>query len=73
MTKRNKPTPKLSDVINEALQDAFLKAAERAKQTRTYLVIEKNHKIEKISFDRIDDFIANNNESFLSTSKKRLP
>ena len=48
----------LDQVIAPALQDAFLKAAERAKQTRTYLVFERHGKIERIFYEEIDNFIA---------------
>lgn len=48
----------LDDVIAPALHAAFLRAAERAKQTHTYLVIEREGKIERISYEKIDSFIA---------------
>lgn len=48
----------LDQVIGPALHDAFLKAAEHAKQTRTYLVMEHNGQIERIDYEKIDAFIA---------------
>lgn len=58
MSKSHKATPKLRDVIEAAMYDAFLKAAERAKRTHTYLVVQKGDKIERIPFDKIDEFVA---------------
>ena len=56
--KNNTTTiPPLYEVIGPALHDAFLKAAERAKQTRTYLVIERKGEIERIPYDKIDAFV----------------
>lgn len=48
MKNQSKEIPPLYKVASAAVHDAFLKAAERAKQTRTYLVIERNNKIEHI-------------------------
>lgn len=48
----------LDKVIASALHEAFSKAVERAKQTRTYLVFEREGKIERIPYDKIDSFIA---------------
>lgn len=61
MKNQPKPIPPLYEVASAAMHDAFLKAAERAKQTRTYLVVERNHKIEHIPFDKIDEFVASQN------------
>lgn len=49
--------PPLYEVIAAAMYDAFIRAAERAKQTRTYLVIERKGLIERIPYDKIDKFI----------------
>lgn len=54
--KNNKVS--LDQVIGPALHAAFLRAAERAKQTHTYLVIEREGKIERIPYEKIDFFIA---------------
>ena len=48
----------LDEVIDSALHAAFLRAADRAKQTHTYLVIERKGKIERIPYEKIDSFIA---------------
>lgn len=61
MKNQSKKIPSLHEVAGAALHDAFLKAAERAKQTRTYLVVQKDHKIERIPFDKIDAFVASQN------------
>ena len=41
-----------------ALRAAFLNAAERAKQTNTYLVVMENDQIRKIPANEIDAYIA---------------
>lgn len=58
MQNRKDNTVSLDQVIGPALHAAFLQAAERAKQTRTYLVIEREGKIERIPYEKIDFFIA---------------
>lgn len=51
--------PSLHDVAAPALHDAFLRAAALARQTRTYLVVQKEGwEVRNISYDEIDDFIA---------------
>jgi hypothetical protein len=61
MKNLSKKTPLLHEVASAALHDAFLNAAERAKQTRTYLVVKKNGQIERIPFNKIDEFVASQN------------
>jgi Fe2+ or Zn2+ uptake regulation protein len=58
MKDKNKNVISLDEVIAPALHAAFLRAAERAKQTHTYLVIERKGKIERISYEKIDSFIS---------------
>ncbi len=50
--------PSLHEVLGPALHLAFLKAAELAKQTRTYLVVQRDQEIVRIPYDQIDAFIA---------------
>jgi hypothetical protein len=57
---KNNLVASLDEVIDSALHTAFLRAAERAKQTCTYLVIERKGKIERIPYEEIDYFIAQN-------------
>lgn len=64
MINKNKHVVSLDEVIDSALHAAFLQAAERAKQTRTYLVIERKGKIEHIPYEKIDYFIAQNKIKF---------
>jgi hypothetical protein len=58
MENKNNHVVPLDEVIDSALHAAFLQAAERAKQTRTYLVIERKGKIERIPYEKIDSFIT---------------
>lgn len=58
MMQDKKDNIALDQVIGPALHAAFLRAAERAKQTHTYLVIEREGKIERIPYEKIDSFIA---------------
>lgn len=60
MKNKNNHVVSLDEVIDSALHAAFLGAAERAKQTRTYLVIERKGKIERIPYQELDYFIAQN-------------
>ncbi|MFT3742442.1 MAG: hypothetical protein QM752_07300 [Gammaproteobacteria bacterium] len=59
---KNNPQPVdiLHEALGPALQIAFLRAAELAKQTRTYLVIQNGDKIRRISYEDIDEFINEN-------------
>lgn len=63
MKNQLKEMPPLYEVASAAVHDAFLKAAERAKQTRTYLVVERNHQIVHIPFDEIDAFVVSQNKN----------
>lgn len=58
MKNKNNHVVSLDEVIDSALHTAFLRAADRAKQTHTYLVIERKGKIERIPYEKIDSFIA---------------
>ena len=47
-----------SELMQSAMRAAFLSAAERAKQTNTYLVVMENDQIRKIPASEIDSYIA---------------
>lgn len=48
----------LHDVLGPALHEAFLRAADLAKQTRTYLVVWDGEKVRHVAYDEIDEFVA---------------
>lgn len=49
--------PPLDEVLLPALREAFLKAAEEAKQTHTALVVWQDNKIVHIPYNKIDQFV----------------
>lgn len=58
MKDNQEPIPSIHDVLGPALHKAFLRAAELAKQTRTYLVVQYEGKIRHVSYEEIDAFVA---------------
>lgn len=58
MKNNLEPIPSLHEVLGPALHKAFLRAAELAKQTRTYLVVQDGDKIRHVSYEEIDVFVA---------------
>lgn len=58
MNNNQQPLPSLHEVLGLALHEAFLRAAELAKQTRTYLVVQEGDKIRHVPYSEIDAFVA---------------
>ncbi len=58
MNNDQPPIPSLHEVLGPALHKAFLRAAELAKQTRTYLVVQEGEGIRRVPYKEIDAFIA---------------
>ncbi len=50
MKDGQEPIPSIHDVLGPALHKAFLRAADLAKQTRTYLVVQEGDRINKACF-----------------------
>lgn len=61
MQNNQNPLSLLHTVLGPALHQAFLRAAELAKQTQTYLVVQEGDKIRHVSYEEIDDFVAKQN------------
>ncbi|HVV68199.1 MAG TPA: hypothetical protein VHE99_04055 [Gammaproteobacteria bacterium] len=61
MKDNQEPIPSIHDVLGPALHKAFLRAAELAKQTRTYLVVQEGDRIRHVSYEEIDAFVAERN------------
>lgn len=55
---KKSPIDLLHDALGPALWVAFLRAADIAKQTRTYLVFQEGDAIKRIPYQEIDVFVA---------------